>query len=324
MEPCCWKTYTKHRDTEETLATLERLSLDDEKTSEQDLARMFGLDEDPDWQKGVLPWHKRIKPIIWQMFYEPNSSKTAKALTYISIFFITISIITYCFSTVNDLCQSTLFCRSYNLHVSIPHEDFGSNPSIINLSISNRQRVPNILDYIEYVCITWFTFEFAIKCLVSPSKIKFFKSLLNWIDLIANLWFYADLVYNYFLFKNNNDTHPAWDLFGTVRIMRLFKLFNHYPGLKIIVASLKASAGVLRLLMFFIGVAVIIFASLIYYSEKLAAGSDGRNGMSSIVGAGHVYSTQHGNENQFYSIVEAFWYDIEYFNIIFILNIFFC
>lgn len=78
VEPCCWKTYTKHRDTEETLATLERLALDDEKTSSEELARMFGLDEDPDWQEGTLPWYKRVKPIIWQMFNEPNSSKTAK------------------------------------------------------------------------------------------------------------------------------------------------------------------------------------------------------------------------------------------------------
>ena len=78
---------------------------------------------------------------------------------------------------------------------------------------------------------------------------------LNWIDLIANLWFYIDFVYNSFLLTDNYETHPAWDLLGTVRILRLFKFFNHHPGLKVIVASLKASAGVLRLLVFFIVVA---------------------------------------------------------------------
>jgi hypothetical protein len=80
VEPCCWKTYTKHRDTEETLATLERLSLDEEKTSSEELARMFGIeDEFNGYQKcGKLPWYKKAKPIIWQMFYEPHSSKTAR------------------------------------------------------------------------------------------------------------------------------------------------------------------------------------------------------------------------------------------------------
>lgn len=235
---------------------------------------------------------------------------------------------------MNDLCQSSFFCRSYNMRVIVSSDDdYASLPplkpsptpstrhgnsrhgslrggrggSILNLAVTGRQRAPTVLDYIEYVCITWFTFEFVIKCLVSPNRIKFFKDIINWIDLLNCAWFYGDLIYSYFLFTTADEVHPAWDLLGTIRIMRLFKLFNYYPGLKMIVASLKASAGILRLLVFFIGVAVIIFASLIYYSEKLAAGSDGRNGMSSIVGSGHYYTSQTSNDNQFMSIVEAIW-----------------
>ena len=77
VEPCCWKTYTKHRNTEETLEKLEKLCLDDEKTSDNDLAIMFGLDEDPNWQNGTLPWYRKIQPLVWQLFYEPQSSRTA-------------------------------------------------------------------------------------------------------------------------------------------------------------------------------------------------------------------------------------------------------
>ena len=61
--------------------------------------RLFGLDDDPNWQFQVLPWHKKFKPLVWQLFngkkeitiynmniilisffliLEPNSSKTAK------------------------------------------------------------------------------------------------------------------------------------------------------------------------------------------------------------------------------------------------------
>lgn len=80
VEPCCWKTYTKHRDTEETLATLERLALDDEKTSSEELAKMFGFEEEFNefMRGGQLPWYKKTKPIVWQMFNEPYSSQTAK------------------------------------------------------------------------------------------------------------------------------------------------------------------------------------------------------------------------------------------------------
>ena len=78
VEPCCWKTYTKHRNTEETLAKLESMCLDEEKTTDLELAVMFKLDEDPNWINGTLPWYKKVQPIIYQLFYEPQSSKTAR------------------------------------------------------------------------------------------------------------------------------------------------------------------------------------------------------------------------------------------------------
>jgi hypothetical protein len=200
---------------------------------------------------------------------------------------------------------------------SIEDHDANTNTNFINrkrptktthihLSLSRKEPVPTLLDYIEYVCITWFTIEFLVKYIVAPNKLDFFKSILNWIDLMANLWFYLDFLYNSFFLKKNYEIHPAWDLFGTIRIMRLFKFFNHYPGLKIIVASLKASAGVLRLLVFFILVAVIIFASLIFYAEKLTASNTGKNGMSGPVTA----TTSKGSENEFNSILESVWFSI--------------
>lgn len=78
VEPCCWKTYTRHRDTEETLSTLDTLALDEDATSKEELARKFKIDEDPRWLEGRLPFYIKVKPIVWQLFEEPSSSKLAK------------------------------------------------------------------------------------------------------------------------------------------------------------------------------------------------------------------------------------------------------
>jgi hypothetical protein len=86
VEPCCWKTYTKHRDTEETLLNLDKLSLDEERSPDHELARIFKLEDDPDWQRGTLPWYKKLKPLIWQLFNEPHSSKTSKVYIYLFMF----------------------------------------------------------------------------------------------------------------------------------------------------------------------------------------------------------------------------------------------
>ena len=43
VEPCCWMTYTTHRDTQETLQTLDRLDLDTDKPTEEEIMKKFGL-----------------------------------------------------------------------------------------------------------------------------------------------------------------------------------------------------------------------------------------------------------------------------------------
>ncbi|CAH1407794.1 unnamed protein product [Nezara viridula] len=49
-----------HRDTQETLAVLDRLDLDSEKPSDEEMARKFGFEED--YFKGTVSWWQRLKP----------------------------------------------------------------------------------------------------------------------------------------------------------------------------------------------------------------------------------------------------------------------
>ena len=76
VEPCCWMTYTSHRDTQETLQTLDRLDLDTDKPTEEDIMKKFGLEAS--YQTGQLNCWQRIKPRVWALFEEPYSSAYAK------------------------------------------------------------------------------------------------------------------------------------------------------------------------------------------------------------------------------------------------------
>lgn len=66
----------QHRDTQETLAVLDRLDLDTEKPSDEEMARKFGFEEA--FFQGRLTWWQRFKPQLWSMFDEPYSSNAAK------------------------------------------------------------------------------------------------------------------------------------------------------------------------------------------------------------------------------------------------------
>lgn len=62
--------------------------------------------------------------------------------------------------------------------------------------------------------------------------------------------------------------------------MRLFKLTRHSSGLKILMQTFRASAKELTLLVFFLVLGIVIFASLIYYAEKIQ--TNPRNDFDSI------------------------------------------
>lgn len=76
VEPCCWSTYSIHRDTQATLAILDKLDLDSERPSDEEIVRLFGYEEA--YLAGTLTWWQKLKPKIWALFDEPYSSSSAK------------------------------------------------------------------------------------------------------------------------------------------------------------------------------------------------------------------------------------------------------
>lgn len=141
--------------------------------------------------------------------------------------------------------------------------------------------------YVEIICNIWFTIEIVIRFLVNPDKKSFVKSPVNLIDFIATLSFYFDFIMQ--ITQANNSQHAElYEFISIVRIFRLFKLTRHSGGLKILIHTFKASMKELYLLVFFLILFIIIFASLIYYAERL----------------------QSNPENQFTSIPIGLWWSI--------------
>ncbi|XP_018791704.1 PREDICTED: potassium voltage-gated channel protein Shaw isoform X1 [Bactrocera latifrons] len=255
VEPCCWMTYTQHRDTQETLAVLDRLDLDTEKPSEEELARKFGFEED--YYKGTLSWWQEMKPRIWSLFDEPYSSNAAKTIGVVSVFFICVSILSFCLKTHPDMRVPYLVNTSVNT-------SSGNMAWYIDKPQTNAHIA---FFYIECVCNAWFTFEILVRFISSPNKCEFIKSSVNIIDYIATLSFYIDLVLQ--RFASHLENADILEFFSIIRIMRLFKLTRHSSGLKILIQTFRASAKELTLLVFFLVLGIVIFASLVYYAERI-------------------------------------------------------
>lgn len=63
-----------------TLAILDKLDLDSDKPNEEEIARLFGYEDD--YLSGRLNWWQKLKPQIWSIFDEPYSSLTANVSSF--------------------------------------------------------------------------------------------------------------------------------------------------------------------------------------------------------------------------------------------------
>ncbi|VDM33323.1 unnamed protein product [Hydatigera taeniaeformis] len=311
VEPCCWMTYTRHRETQDTLQTLERLDIDTDKKTEEELYEKFHLEEQ--YLSGTLTKWQKWKPKLWALIDEPYSSLYAKVVAFVSVFFIILSIVSFCLKTAPSMRIPELVNRTFEMpleeftppkfvgegyylgetesryenegphrvtHTRLPRA-VPSVPTSTTETTSSATAGPmqtfwmiertsirahNIFDYIEIICNIWFTFEISLRFLVAHSKLAFFRSAVNVIDLLALLSFYLDQLLAKVLIINSE--YEVLEFFSIVRIMRLFKLTRHYSGLKILIHTFRASLKELLLLVFFLGVFIIIFAALMYYAER--------------------------------------------------------
>lgn len=110
--------------------------------------------------------------------------------------------------------------------------------------------------------------KFVTMIQVSPNLVQFIRSPVNLIDFTATLSFYTDVLLRDSV-AHHLDKSDILEFFSIIRILRLFKLTNHSPGLKILIHTFKASAKELTLLVFFLVLGIVVFASLVYYAEKL-------------------------------------------------------
>ncbi|KAJ9466965.1 Potassium voltage-gated channel protein Shaker [Diplonema papillatum] len=129
-----------------------------------------------------------------------------------------------------------------------------------------------VLSVIETLCVVVFTLEFLLKLVTVESKLSFFKSFLNWIDFVSILPFYLELFVtrlggagfsmNSFVFLR---------VIRLARVFRVFKLGKYSTGLQLVIHAMRQSSEALSLLGFLLGIALVLFASLIFIAEQSEA-----------------------------------------------------
>ena len=140
--------------------------------------------------------------------------------------------------------------------------------------------IDNIFTVIDYFCGIWFTFELLMRITFCPRRRVFLRQVTNWIDILSVIPFYLRLI--------DPEGRPLADALLMIRLLRLFRFFRLLYGLQILLHTLKASSYELGLLLLILLIPVVLFSSVIYYTER----------------------TFDGIDTKFRSIPESFWWSL--------------
>lgn len=167
-----------------------------------------------------------------------------------------------------SLAATLTFTSSFVLQkfTTIPHPTIANETILIPPGFTPFQ---DPFFIVETICIIWFSFELIVRFTCAPSKVHFFKDVMNTIDFFAIIPYFVTLGTE---LTKDKDAQASVSLalirvIRLVRVFRIFKLSRHSKGLQILGQTLKASLRELALLIFFLFIGVIIFSSAAYFAE---------------------------------------------------------
>ena len=139
-------------------------------------------------------------------------------------------------------------------------------------ALTNRKQLspPNeTLQLLDYICVGWFILELIIRYVFCPNKLRFFTSPLNIFDLLSIVPYILEHIAHQ---RGNQEQyeHSLLDALFTLKVLRIFRVFRlarHHEGLRVLLYTMTASWRELMLLVVFMLIGMVLFASMVYYAD---------------------------------------------------------
>ncbi|XP_013174868.1 PREDICTED: potassium voltage-gated channel protein Shal isoform X1 [Papilio xuthus] len=205
-----------------------------------------------------LPQLTDLRQKMWRAFENPHTSTAALVFYYVTGFFIAVSVMA-------------------NVVETVP---CGHRPGRAG-TLPCGERYKIVFFCLDTACVMIFTAEYLLRLFAAPDRCKFVRSVMSIIDVVAILPYYIGLG-----ITDNDDVSGAFVTLRVFRVFRIFKFSRHSQGLRILGYTLKSCASELGFLVFSLAMAIIIFATVMFYAEK------------------------NEQDTNFTSIPAAFWYTI--------------
>jgi len=204
---------------------------------------------------------KTCRQKTWILFDQPSVSIGARIIATVIIITILVSCIIMIVDSMSIYYYSINAEKAYNFFMTGP-----TNPHSVTEWWA-------ILQVIDIVCTSIFTVEFIIRITCTPNLLTFVKGPMNWIDLLAILPMFMDLLWLAYAASTNDwDFDSGWfsmmKVLRMFRLVRMFKLTRYFSVIQNLFASVKHSCSAFAFTLMAIFIIVIIASSLLFFIER--------------------------------------------------------
>lgn len=208
---------------------------------------------------------------IWFYLEYPQHSIIARIIYLLSMFLTALSCV--------SLAVETLPQYNKNANEACHTEINGTNSSS---SSTNAPVCTLVLSspffIIQTVCVVYFTVEFLLRLISTPSYLRFALSFLNWIDLGAIVPYFVVLA----LSLSNREVDMGGGaviglrllrLLRFLRLMKIHLIFKQLKSLRVLSSTLKESFADFIIMIIILTLIAFLFGAATYFAEQNDNGS---------------------------------------------------
>eukprot|EP00759_Apiculatamorpha_spiralis_P014689 PhF_6_TR21214/c0_g1_i1/m.30639 len=147
---------------------------------------------------------------------------------------------------------------------------------------------------VETISISFFTLDFVARLATTRDYGSFIRNPMTYLDLISIIPYYIDVAID----TGNTKGLFIFRVFRLTRIIRILKFGRYNAGAVILVDAMAKSGTALSILGFFLGIAVLVCSTAMFYAEMYISTWDDKNKLW----------LRYGTRSPFQSIFETMWW----------------
>ncbi|KAH9496534.1 hypothetical protein Btru_043290 [Bulinus truncatus] len=238
MKPCCQRYYRQEAGSNEIIDAFEK---------------HFDKEQEEETTVDLSGWGKRKRHL--RIYMERlGSSRGSKIYGALYFFFVLVSIVCLFLETLPEVtpritADSLGACRNF-----VEQKEF-----FITLLV------------LDGFCFVFFAVELFLRLLVSKEKGRFFKSLMNILDLIILIQPVINIIFEAIDLSCDPTIRQAQEYisgFRTLRAFRLVYLVKNYKAMTVLIYTLKTSLQELTMIFILLSIACVLFSTLVLFTER--------------------------------------------------------